>query len=407
MGIRLDAGTAFSGAVITPFYDSLLVKVTARGLRFVDAARRMERCLQEFRVRGVKTNIPFLINLVTHPTFLAGELHDAVHRRDAGAVSTSPQRQDRATQAADVPRRDDRQRQSAGARTARRAIAPRSRRRCPQLDPHAADSRRARATSFKELGPEKFAPVGRASRSRCCSPTRPSATPTSRCWPRGCAPTTCCASPTPTPGCAADCSRWRCGAGRRSTRRCASSRNARGSGWPSCASGSRTSSSRCCCGPSNAVGYTNYPDNVVRRSSRKSADGGHRPVPHLRRAQLAAEHAGRDRGRARDRRALRGGHLLHRRHPRSRTAEVRPEVLRRAGEGAGEAGRAHPGHQGHGRAVQAVRRRAAGQDAQAGDRHPDPLPHARHGRRAGRRRSCRRPRRAGHRRCARWRRCRA
>jgi pyruvate carboxylase len=72
-GIRLDAGTAFSGAVITPFYDSLLVKVTTSGLRFADAARRMERCLQEFRIRGVKTNIPFLLNLVTHAEFLAGE----------------------------------------------------------------------------------------------------------------------------------------------------------------------------------------------------------------------------------------------------------------------------------------------------------------------------------------------
>jgi pyruvate carboxylase len=72
MGIRLDAGSAFSGAVITPFYDSLLVKVTAHALRFVDAARRMERSLQEFRVRGVKTNIPFLINLIMHPSFLAG-----------------------------------------------------------------------------------------------------------------------------------------------------------------------------------------------------------------------------------------------------------------------------------------------------------------------------------------------
>ena len=72
MGIRLDAGTAFSGAVVTPFYDSLLVKVTAWAARFADAARRMERGLQEFRVRGVKTNIPFLINLVTHPKFLAG-----------------------------------------------------------------------------------------------------------------------------------------------------------------------------------------------------------------------------------------------------------------------------------------------------------------------------------------------
>lgn len=60
MGIRLDAGTAFSNAVVTPFYDSLLVKVIAKGRRYADAARRMERCLQEFRVRGVKTNIPFL-----------------------------------------------------------------------------------------------------------------------------------------------------------------------------------------------------------------------------------------------------------------------------------------------------------------------------------------------------------
>jgi pyruvate carboxylase len=72
MGIRLDAGTAFGGAVITPFYDSLLVKVTAHGLRFVDAARRMERSLQEFRIRGVKTNLPFLLNLVLHPKFLEG-----------------------------------------------------------------------------------------------------------------------------------------------------------------------------------------------------------------------------------------------------------------------------------------------------------------------------------------------
>jgi pyruvate carboxylase len=72
MGIRLDAGTAFSGAVVTPYYDSMLVKVTARGRRFIDAARRMERSLREFRVRGVKVNVPFLIQLMTHPQFLAG-----------------------------------------------------------------------------------------------------------------------------------------------------------------------------------------------------------------------------------------------------------------------------------------------------------------------------------------------
>lgn len=92
-GVRLDGGTAFSGAVVTPYYDSLLVKVITWGDRFSVAARRMERCLQEFRVRGVKTNIPFLINLVTHPKFLAGgyttrfldeapELFHFVPRRD-------------------------------------------------------------------------------------------------------------------------------------------------------------------------------------------------------------------------------------------------------------------------------------------------------------------------------------
>ena len=96
LGIRLDAGTAFSGAVITPFYDSLLVKVTASGIRFIDAARRMERCLQEFRVRGVKTNIPFLLNLITNEDFLAGTVTTRF-LDDTPALFQFPARQDRAT----------------------------------------------------------------------------------------------------------------------------------------------------------------------------------------------------------------------------------------------------------------------------------------------------------------------
>ena len=96
LGIRLDAGTAFSGAVITPYYDSLLVKVTAHGLRFIDAARRMERCLQEFRVRGVKTNIPFLTNLVMHETFLAGGCTTRF-LDESPELFQLPERKDRAT----------------------------------------------------------------------------------------------------------------------------------------------------------------------------------------------------------------------------------------------------------------------------------------------------------------------
>jgi pyruvate carboxylase len=72
-GIRLDAGTAYSGAVITPFYDSLLVKVTAWGHTSDEAALRMDRALREFRVRGLATNLQFLENVIAHPLFRSGE----------------------------------------------------------------------------------------------------------------------------------------------------------------------------------------------------------------------------------------------------------------------------------------------------------------------------------------------
>ena len=68
-GIRLDGASAYGGAVISPYYDSLLVKVTAWGTSFKQACQRMDRALREFRIRGVKTNIPFLENVVNHPTF--------------------------------------------------------------------------------------------------------------------------------------------------------------------------------------------------------------------------------------------------------------------------------------------------------------------------------------------------
>ena len=72
MGVRLDAGSAFSGAVVNPFYDSLLTKVTARGRNFEGSIGIMKRALREFRIRGVKTNIPFLLKTLSHPTFTSG-----------------------------------------------------------------------------------------------------------------------------------------------------------------------------------------------------------------------------------------------------------------------------------------------------------------------------------------------
>ena len=72
-GIRLDVGAAYSGAKVSPFFDSLLVKVTAWGRTLEGAILRSNRALREFRVRGVSTNIGFLENVLEHPTFVSGD----------------------------------------------------------------------------------------------------------------------------------------------------------------------------------------------------------------------------------------------------------------------------------------------------------------------------------------------
>ncbi|KAK2936035.1 Biotin carboxylase, C-terminal [Fusarium oxysporum f. sp. vasinfectum] len=71
-GVRLDTGNGFAGAVITPHYDSMLTKCTCHGSTYEIARRKVLRALIEFRIRGVRTNIPFLASLLTHPTFIDG-----------------------------------------------------------------------------------------------------------------------------------------------------------------------------------------------------------------------------------------------------------------------------------------------------------------------------------------------
>lgn len=83
-GVRLDAGNGFQGAVVTPYYDSLLVKISTSGMNFKEAAAKMDRNLKEFRIRGVKTNIPFLNNVVTHEKFLSGAF-------DTSFIDTTPE----------------------------------------------------------------------------------------------------------------------------------------------------------------------------------------------------------------------------------------------------------------------------------------------------------------------------
>ena len=84
LGIRLDGGNGYQGSTISPHYDSLLVKVSTWALNHEQAARKMRRCLREMRIRGVKTNIPFLMNVIQHPTFMQGTY-------DTSFIDTTPE----------------------------------------------------------------------------------------------------------------------------------------------------------------------------------------------------------------------------------------------------------------------------------------------------------------------------
>lgn len=83
-GIRLDGGNAFTDSVISPYYDSLLVKVTSWARSFEDAVNKVLRALQEIKIKGVKTNAPFLVNVLNHPKFRAGKC-------DTGFIADNPQ----------------------------------------------------------------------------------------------------------------------------------------------------------------------------------------------------------------------------------------------------------------------------------------------------------------------------
>ena len=95
-GIRLDAGTAYTGAIITRSYDSLLVKVTSWASTPEEAIARMHRALWEFRIRGVVTNLRFLDQLITHPRFARGE-YTTKFIDETPELFRWPRKRDRAT----------------------------------------------------------------------------------------------------------------------------------------------------------------------------------------------------------------------------------------------------------------------------------------------------------------------
>ncbi len=95
-GVRQDGALGATNAVITPYYDSMLVKLTVYGPTFQQALDRMNRCLHEFRIRGVKTNIPFLLNVAQHKDFRSGNATTRFIDNNPGLLKFTP-RKDRAT----------------------------------------------------------------------------------------------------------------------------------------------------------------------------------------------------------------------------------------------------------------------------------------------------------------------
>lgn len=95
-GVRQDGALGATNAVITPYYDSMLVKLTVYGRTFQQALDRMNRCLHEFRIRGVKTNIPFLLNVAQHPEFRSGNATTRFIDNHPELLKFTP-RKDRAT----------------------------------------------------------------------------------------------------------------------------------------------------------------------------------------------------------------------------------------------------------------------------------------------------------------------
>lgn len=97
-GIRLDVGSLYQGVRISPFFDSMLVKVSAQSNTLDGAYRKMNRALREFRIRGVKTNIPFLLNIIKHPVFREGAV-TVNFIQDTPELFDLKSQQDRATKA--------------------------------------------------------------------------------------------------------------------------------------------------------------------------------------------------------------------------------------------------------------------------------------------------------------------
>ena len=382
-GIRLDGGTAYSGAVITPFYDSLLEKVTAWAPSADEAAARMDRALREFRIRGVATNLRFLEALIGHPDFRRGEV-TTTFIDDTPSLFRFKPRRDRATRLlgflGDVlinANRDVRGRR-------RPDDMPE-----PQLPELSAEPPPAGARQrLDRLGPDGFAQWMREQERTLMTDTTMRDAHQSLIATRmrsidmlAVAPHYARLLP--------DLLSLECWGGATFD---VAMRFLKEDPWDRLAALRDAVPNillQALLRGANGVGYKNYPDNVVRFFVRRAAAAGTdlfrvfdclNWVDNMRITMDTVREEGK---------LWRSGDLLQRRSVRP-AEQVRLALLPPAGQGAGSGGRPHHRHQGHGGAVQAGGGTPARDRAQAGGRTAASLPHPRHQRHRRRERHRRR-----------------
>ena len=335
-----------------------------------------------------------------HPPELPRQqLHDALHRHDAGTVRAgqAPGPRD---QAAELSRRRHRQRPSGDARPAEPQAGCGARRSCPISTARCPDGTKQ---LLDALGPEKFAAWMRDAEAGAGHRHDDARRPPVAAGDAHAHPRHRRASPAPMRARCRSCSRSNAGAARPSTSPCASSPRTRGSGCRWCARRAPNLLLQMLLRGANGVGYTNYPDNVVQHFVRQAAARRHRPVPRLRLPELGREHA-----RRRWTRWSRRASSARRRSATPATSSIPTRAKYDlkyyvgARQGTGKGRRAHHRRQGHGGPAEAGRGARAVQGAARGDRPADPFPHARHVRHCRRRRCWRRSRAASTRSTRRW-----
>ena len=267
-GVRLDAGTAYTGAIITRSYDSLLVKVTTWSPTAQETIARMHRVLWEFRIRGVVTNLRFLDQLITHPRFAHGEYTTRFIEETRSCCTRRASATARA--ASSAPSASTIVNGNAETRSRAHPGSFASVRLPPgPLPPPAPGTKQ----KLEELGPERFAQWMLAEERVLFTDTRHA-----RCAPVAARHASAHARhDARSPYYAAllpQLSRWSAGAGRRLMWRCASCARIRGSASAQLRELMPNLLLQMLLRSANAIGYANYPDNVVRFFVARAAAAG-------------------------------------------------------------------------------------------------------------------------------------